>query len=207
MPTSLPRGLTDCLLWSEELGMGFHPREPMDYDCAYFKKYRELDNSKTGTALTQLRVDMVKRHFGKTGGELIDVGIGGGRFVIEFDAWGYDVNPDAVEWLERLAAYRDPYLHGADALTFWDSLEHIPDPEAAVACVRQWVFVSMPIYEGVKDCLASPHYKPGEHLHYWTFDGLVRWFQRQGFDLHEVNHMETEAGRRGIMSFAFKRVE
>lgn len=207
MAHSLPNGLTDTLLWSDELGMGFHPREPMSYDGGYFKKYRALDNSKSGEALTQLRRDMVERHFGNNGGQLIDIGIGGGRFVRQFDSWGYDVNPDAVEWLEQIASFRDPYLHGAEALTFWDSLEHIPDPEAAVACARRWVFVSMPIYDNVHDCLASPHYKPGEHLHYWTFLGLAGWFKRQGFEMFEANHMETEAGRRGIMSFAFRRTE
>lgn len=207
MAHSLPNGLTDTLLWSDELGMGFHPREPMSYDGGYFKKYQALDNSKMGGALTKLRVDIVERHYGDNGSQVIDVGVGGGRFVTQYGCWGYDVNPDAIEWLEERASLRDPYAHGADTLTFWDSLEHIPDPESAVACARQWVFVSMPIYDSARDCLSSPHYKPGEHLHYWTFSGLNAWFQRQGFEMYEANHMETEAGRRGIMSFAFRRVE
>lgn len=207
MAHSLPNGLTDTLLWSDELGMGFHPREPMDYGGGYFRNYRKLDNSDMGRALTKLRVDLVERHFGDNGTRLIDVGIGGGRFVREFDAWGYDVNPESVEWLEQIGSFRDPYASGVEALTFWDSLEHIPDPESAVACACRWVFVSMPIYDNARDCLESPHYKPGEHIWYWTFDGLARWFQRQGFEMYEANHMETEAGRRGIMSFAFKRVE
>lgn len=207
MTLCLPNGLTDTLLWSDELGMGYHPRPPMDYEGPYFKKYQALDNSPMGAALTQARIDLVKRHRRDSGGDVIDIGIGGGRFVVQFDAWGYDVNAEAVEWLEQIASYRDPYAHGADALTFWDSLEHIPNPESAVACARQWVFVSMPIYADAKDCLASPHYKPGEHIWYWTFDGLARWFQRQGFEMFEANHMETEAGRRGIMSFAFRRTE
>lgn len=207
MANNLPLGLMDTLLWSEELGMGFHPREPMDYEGPYFKHYQKLDNSRMGGALTKLRVDLVERHFGDNSSQLIDVGIGGGRFVTSYGCWGFDVNPDAIDWLEQGAAYRDPYLHGADALTFWDSLEHIPNPEAIVACARQWVFVSMPIYDSAQDCLASPHYKPGEHLHYWTFHGLVAWMKRQGFEIYEANHMETDAGRRGIMSFSFRRVE
>lgn len=206
MANSLPNGLMDSLLWSEELGIGFHPREPMDYEGPYFKKYQQLDNSKMGAALTKLRVDLVERHYGDNGSQVIDIGIGGGRFVTQYGCWGFDVNPDAVAWLEERSALRDPYANSVDALAFWDSLEHIPDPESIVACARQWVFVSMPIYENAKDCLESPHYKPGEHIWYWTFDGLSRWFQRQGFEMYEANHMETEAGRRGIMSFAFKRV-
>lgn len=207
MAINLPNGLTDCLLWSEELQIGFHARDPINYDHYYFNKYRALDATPMGATLTQARIDLVERHFGDNGRQLIDIGIGGGRFVTMFDCWGYDVNREAVDWLEQMASFRDPYANGVDALTFWDSLEHIPDPESAVACARRWVFVSMPIYRNQQDCLASPHYKPGEHLHYWTFDGLARWFQRQGFEMYEANHMETEAGRRGIMSFAFRRVE
>lgn len=206
MANSLPNGLMDTLLWSEELGMGFHPREPMNYEGPYFKKYQQLDNSKMGAALTRLRVDLVERHYGDNGSQVIDIGIGGGRFVTQYGCWGFDVNPDAVAWLEERSALRDPYANSVDALAFWDSLEHIPEPGSIVACARQWVFVSMPIYENAKDCLESPHYKPGEHIWYWTFDGLSRWMQRQGFEMYEANHMETEAGRRGIMSFAFKRV-
>lgn len=207
MQRNLPNGLTDTLLWSDELGMGFHPRQPMDYEGPYFKKYQALDNSKSGAELTKLRVDMVERHYGDNGSQVIDVGIGGGRFVKQYGCWGFDVNAEAVAWLEESKLFRDPYLHTVDALTFWDSLEHIPEPESVVACARRWVFVSMPIYDNARDCLASPHYKPGEHLWYWTFDGLARWFQRQGFEMYEANHMETEAGRRGIMSFAFNRME
>lgn len=54
MTHALPPGLTDCLLWSEELGMGFHPRPPMDYTGPYFEKYQLLDATPMGAALTRL---------------------------------------------------------------------------------------------------------------------------------------------------------
>lgn len=110
--------------------------------------------------------------------------------------------PEAVEWLRSEGRFREP---AANALTFWDSLEHIPDPEKAVEAADEWVFVSMPIYRDAADVLASKHYKPGEHLWYWTRDGLIRWFHRQGFFCVEVNSAETELGRDGILSFAFRR--
>ncbi|MNG41039.1 hypothetical protein D3C84_1299630 [compost metagenome] len=55
------------------------------------------------------------------------------------------------------------------------------------------------------DVLQSKHYKPGEHLHYWTLPGFVNWCEAQGFELQEANHAESELGREGITSFAFKR--
>ncbi|HHM6046671.1 TPA: methyltransferase domain-containing protein [Pseudomonas aeruginosa] len=201
MTASLPNGLTDCLLWSEELGMGFHPRSPMDYSGPYFEKYQALDATPMGTALTTARVDMVRRHFD---GEVLDVGIGGGRFVVESGGKGFDVNEEAVQWLKSRNAYADPYK-GVAAITCWDSLEHVPDPEALVRSVGEWVFVSMPVYKDQADCLKSKHFKPGEHLHYWSVRGLVGWFAKMNFGCVEINERESELGREGITSFAFRR--
>ncbi|EPK2878807.1 class I SAM-dependent methyltransferase [Pseudomonas aeruginosa] len=201
MTASLPNGLTDCLLWSEELGMGFHPRPPMDYTGPYFEKYQLLDATPMGTALTTARVDMVRRHFD---GEVLDVGIGGGRFVVESGGKGFDVNEEAVQWLKSRNAYADPYK-GVAAITCWDSLEHVPDPEALVRSVGEWVFVSMPVYKDQADCLKSKHFKPGEHLHYWSVRGLVGWFAKMNFGCVEINERESELGREGITSFAFRR--
>ncbi len=201
MTASLPNGLTDCLLWSEELGMGFHPRPPMDYSGPYFEKYQALDATPMGTALTTARVDMVRRNFD---GEVLDVGIGGGRFVVESGGKGFDVNEEAVQWLKSRNAYADPYK-GVAAITCWDSLEHVPDPEALVRSVGEWVFVSMPVYKDQADCLKSKHFKPGEHLHYWSVRGLVGWFAKMNFGCVEINERESELGREGITSFAFRR--
>ncbi|QIE86793.1 methyltransferase domain-containing protein [Pseudomonas nitroreducens] len=201
MTASLPNGLTDCLLWSEELGMGWHGRKPMDYEGAYFAKYQELDATPMGAALTKARVDLVRRHFA---GKVLDIGIGGGRFVQESGGFGFDVNPEALQWLNANGCYKNPHF-GWDAMTFWDSLEHIPDPELMLRSVGDWAFVSMPIYKDQSDCLKSKHFKPGEHIWYWTLDGFVSWMDRQGFELREINHAESELGREGITSFAFRR--
>lgn len=201
MTASLPHGLTDCLLWSDELGMGFHPRPPMDYSGPYFEKYQALDATPMGAALTTARVDMVRRHFD---GEVLDVGIGGGRFVIESGGKGFDVNEEAVQWLKSRNAYADPYK-GVAAITCWDSLEHVPDPEALVRSVGEWVFVSMPVYKDQADCLKSKHFKPGEHLHYWSVRGLIGWFAKMNFGCVEINERESDLGREGITSFAFRR--
>jgi len=202
MTSALPNGLTDCLLWSEELGMGFHPRPPMDYSGPYFEKYQALDDTPMGEALTRARVEMVRRH---TELAPVDIGIGGGRFVLESGGFGYDVNDDALCWLRRKGLLLDIYRSHAEVITCWDSIEHIPDPEKLLAQVGEWVFVSMPIYLNQWDCLRSKHYKPGEHLWYWTQSGLIAWFARQGFGCVEVNEKESELGREGITSFAFRR--
>ena len=201
MNRNLPHGLTDCLLWSDELGMGYHPRPPMDYNGSYFAKYQDMDDTEMGALLTAARVDLVRRYFD---GKVVDIGIGGGRFVTDSDSFGYDVNPDAVAWLGD--RYLDPYENGADAVTCWDSLEHIPEPEKFLATVKKWLFVSMPTYEGQSDCLASKHFKPGEHIWYWTIRGFIDWCGLNGFAVREVNAMETDIGREGITTFVCCRI-
>lgn len=202
MTSALPTGLTDCLLWSDELGRGFHPRPPMDYSGPYFEKYQKLDATEMGAALTRARVEFVRRH---TELPPVDIGIGGGRFVLESGGWGYDVNAEAVDWLREIDRHFDIYTLHAEAITCWDSLEHIPEPERLIEQAGEWVFVSMPIYRDQTHCLASRHYKPGEHLHYWTHDGLLLWFEQQGFACVEYTDIESQLGRDGITSYAFRR--
>ncbi|HAR44690.1 MAG TPA: hypothetical protein DCS05_00550 [Nitrospiraceae bacterium] len=204
MLPNLPDGLKNSLLWSDELGRGWCGKELVPYDSAYWQKYLEMDATDLGAQLTAARVDMVRRHFK---GQGVDVGIGGGRFAKESGFSGYDVNKDAVAWLKSGGRYSDPYQNNPAAVTCWDSLEHIPNPDLLLESVREWLFVSMPIYEGQVHCLKSKHYRPGEHIHYFTFEGFVSYCAGLGFRLAEYNTIESDLGREGIVSFAFKRVK
>lgn len=203
MQQTLPAGLNNTFLWSEELGYGWHTAPAMQYDSGYFAHYQKLDATPMGAALTNARIELVRKYTTPSYG--CDIGIGGGRYVEESNGFGFDVCPDAVNWLMdngRLAEQG----YGLQVATCWDSLEHIPEPEKLLARVREWLFVSMPIYTSMQDVLTSKHYKPGEHLHYWTLAGFIAWCERQGFEVQEVNHAEEELGREGITSFAFRRV-
>lgn len=177
----------------------------MLYGGEYFAHYQKLDATPMGGLLTKARLELVGKYISPA--EVVDIGIGGGRFVEESGGCGYDVCSDAVAWLQDLRAYIDPYKgHPVRAITCWDSLEHIPEPEKLLAQVREWLFVSLPICETAAEWGESKHMKPGEHLHYWSLQGFIRWCGLQGFECMEVNHAETELGREGITSFAFKRV-
>lgn len=204
MTQSLPSGLTDTFLWSPEKGQGFHTRPAMLYGGEYFANYQKLDATKMGGLLTKARVDLVKKYINPA--EVVDIGIGGGRFVQESQGCGYDVCPDAVSWLENMGSYTDPYAAPVSHVTCWDSLEHIPEPEKLLANVKDWLFVSLPLCESPEEWIESKHFKPGEHLHYWSLQGFVSWCASLGFECVEINHAETELGREGITSFAFKRV-
>lgn len=191
------------LLWLPELEIGWFPVTACPYDKAYWENYIDRDASLTGAALTAMRSAFVNAHWR---GNVIDIGVGGGRFVREHvSALGYDVNPYAVDWLKRTEYWFDPYNHSVPAITCWDSLEHIHNPGPLLANVKQWAFLSIPIYADCTDILRSKHFKKDEHCWYFTQCGLDNFMRLHGFVRIEHNVMEQAAGREQIESFAYQR--
>lgn len=184
--------------------MGFHPRPPMSYEGPYWQKYLVMDASPMGEALTEARKSLVENYWD---GPVVDIGIGGGRFVESMGdkGIGFDVNSEAVEWLVERGSFFDPYSSDVDAITCWDSLEHIPEPEALINQVNKFVFVSLPIFNDPEKVTSSKHYRPGEHIWYWSDSGLIKWFDSLGFELVERNNVETQLGREEIWTYVFRR--
>lgn len=184
--------------------MGWHPAPPMSYETDYWESYLERDRSEMGEKLTKARIELVRRYCPCA--DVIDIGIGGGKFVKDSGSWGYDINETATKWLKSIGAFRNPYTSMVEGITCWDSLEHIPKPENLLKHVKTWLFVSLPIFDNVETILTSKHYKPGEHIWYFTHQGLVQWCRQLGFELIEQNNIESSLGREGIDSYVFKRL-
>lgn len=192
------------LAFFPELGYGYFPvPESRPYDEDYFAKYVKMADTAMGEAITQERVNLVRRHHN---GDVVDVGIGCGHFVTACDSEGYDVNPHGIRWLEERNKFHDIYKAPAGALTFWDVLEHIDEPDAAIAQAKEWVFVSIPVFENAEHILRSRHFRKDEHIWYFTHEGLINWFGSHGFKCAEWSRFESELGRDGITTYAFKRV-
>jgi hypothetical protein len=197
------------LTWWPQSGVGYYPVtvgiEP--YDQGYFDNFKRNAETFIGQALMQARVDFVEQHYQ---GPLIDVGIGSGAFVElrqrSHPTYGFDVNPAGVGWLKNRNLFRNPYRRSFEAMTLWDVLEHIPDYPRLLANVREWLFLSLPIFTGVEHILRSKHFKPKEHCWYFTRDGLVNAIDCCHFELVSENTIETELGREDIGSFAFRRI-
>lgn len=172
----------------------------------YFDHYAALAGNPVSRAIHDARVRLVDTYAGASC-PVLDIGIGSGEFIRSRpNTFGYDVNPKAIEWLER------EELLGAisefQAFTFWDVLEHIDRPDRHYFKYipdGSLLFTSLPIFGDLRKVRASKHYKPGEHLYYWTEDGFVRWMAEYRFRLLERNEAESAAGRDSIVSFAFKR--
>lgn len=201
------RWADEGLVWLPARGMGWYPVTEQPYDAGYFAKYQGYAATPMGRAITAARVAMVERHAGP-GGLVVDVGIGCGDFVeARPGTCGFDINPAGVVWLKDRRRFWNPWEVPADALTFWDCLEHIHDPAPLLANAREWVFVSLPVVPGEGPPPAGwRHLRTDEHCWYWTDAGLLAWMAEHGFACMEQNDEETRLGRLDVQSFAFRRV-
>ncbi len=191
------------LQWLPELGLGWFPVQAQPYDESYWQKYRGHDTTLVGSLLTACRLDLVHRHHK---GSVVDIGIGGGRFVqSHHSASGFDINPAAVEWLHSVKKWVDPFSSIVEAATFWDSLEHIHDPAPLLRNVRRYCFVSLPIFRDCEHVLRSKHFKTEEHCWYFTRRGLEIFMKRFDFSQIDRTDMEQTCGREDIESFVFER--
>lgn len=177
----------------------------VNYDRAYFDKCASYEGNEIAAEVTRGRVKFVADHFGWA--TMVDVGIGGGEFLkARPGTFGHDVNPVAIEWLKRNDRWAGSLLDFR-AFSFWDVLEHIDEPEIYFhqILLGSFVFASLPIFAALDDIRESKHYRPGEHLYYWTQAGFVEWMDAYGFRLLESRDFETVAGRDSIRDFAFRR--
>ena len=195
------------LTWDDSLGVGYYPVELVgQYDKKYWDRYHSYRSNAIADSLMKARADLVGSIYGNA--PLVDIGIGSGHFMEKRGAqtFGYDVNPMAIKWLLERNLWWDPYAVDPEAISCWDSLEHISRPEALVRCVKSMIFISIPIFADPEHVMRSKHYRPDEHFWYFTRDGLINWMRRYGFSLVEENRMETNLGREDIGTFVFKRI-
>lgn len=181
------------------------------YDSNYFQNYQRLAQTDQGRVITSNRAALVSRWADMEAMTVLDIGIGAGQFVeaMSMRGWmiyGTDVNPVALDWL-RSRSWLAPEDLKADVLTFWDVLEHIPDPSTIFQKHQpEWIFLSMPIYHNEQHVFRSKHYKPGEHCWYFTEEGLRRFMHRHGYFLIELSATEiVHGGREDVWSFAFQK--
>jgi len=193
----------DQLIWLPDRGIGWYPVREAPYGLAYWERYLQMDQPSIGARLTEMRIDLVECFYN---GGVVDVGIGGGRFVTEKrGARGYDVNRYAEAWLRETGRWADPYAEPAGALCFWDSLEHIHNPSQLLQSVQSYVFVSCPVFRDAAHVMGSKHYRRDEHCWYFTREGIRDFMGRFGLEQCHANSMEQSAGREDIETFVFRR--
>ncbi len=197
------------LVWFPEKGFGWYPVKDTHYDDNYFNEYLRMENTEIGECLNKFRIDLVNKY---TQGLVLDIGIGCGTFINQRDnCVGYDICPKATYLLQKKELFFNPYNGGAlwkkiKGVTFFDTLEHIQWPELIFEHInRQFIFVSMPIFQDVKHLLRSKHLKKEEHYLYFTERGFIDYMASYGFELLDKREDETVCGREDIKTYVLRR--
>jgi hypothetical protein len=205
------------LMLCEDFGVAYQAdmkAQRVEYSNAYMEKVRAYEGSEIARTVNAGRVAMLVRQLGPNvrGVRVIDVGAGTGEFIRSaiaegFLAMGYDVIPAARKSLCEAGLWCSE-VTWFDAVTMWDTIEHMESPGELLARIPHGarLFVSLPIFDDLRCVRDSRHYRPGEHLYYWTAPGFVGWMERYGFICKEASDHETRAGRDSIGAFAFRKV-
>lgn len=181
------------------------------YDEDYWNKCAkyETENPERFRAVNQGRLDFVNKYC--KGADLLDIGIGAGHFLKARNdqnqpTRGLDVNPYAKKWLQENDLWSDNFP-GFKGFCLWDVIEHLEQPERMFRHMGygSYLFTSIPVFEDLKKIRESRHYRPGEHLYYYTDKGFVEYMALWGWRLVEKRDFEQRAGREQIMSYAFCR--
>ena len=126
---------------------------------------------------------------------------------------GFEVIPKAMAQLHKEGLFFDPYKEdlnkrGIAGVTFFDSLEHLYEPEKILERItKQYVFASLPIFKDKAHVLASRHFRPREHYWYFTQGSFRAFVKRCGFKMLDYREDETRIGRDSIGTFVFRRAQ
>ena len=139
-----------------------------------------------------------------SGSSFLDVGCGNGRYVLHFDdrfqTAGIDIQQypqwdEAPEKFQVADAADLPFEDGSfDTVVSFETLEHVPDPEAVLrefhrVCGRNIIF-SVPNCElprALEDSrLTFFHYTDRSHVNFFTRDSLSDILKNTGFEAQEM---------------------
>ncbi len=147
-------------------------------------------------------------------GALLDVGYGNGAFARAAEKCGYtvagvDVHGHDYGVTEHALSSPQHY----QVVTFFDSLEHFQDLEAVRELLGRtnYAMVSFPCRpRWFPSDLSWKHYRPGEHLHYFSSLSILRLFSRfhllSDSDLEDSIRGKLERSEQNIQTMVFKRV-
>lgn len=172
----------------------------MEYSYDYYYNLVKIQ-SQTGKVVADLRWAFILKHLSPD--SVLDYGCGVGFFKA-FAPEGiivdtYDIMP-VIQTGIRCNMY--------NLICLYDVLEHIPDFTELLPILRKTdnVIVTVPIKPALMLWKDYKHFKPGEHLHYFTDDLLTHIFETLGFGLLAKGQPECPP-RQHIWTYIFKRLE
>ena len=197
-------------LFDKKIVVQINKSSPIKYDREYFDHYKNLENTNMGLLISKGRVDLVRKYSQDL---VLDTGIGCGSFLsmIGEKGFGFDINEVGVRWLMERKKLLNPFLEKTDHITcwtFWDVLEHLPDPSVSLNLLKSkdFLFISIPIFNDFSTLKNNKHFKPNEHFYYFSDDGLIEYITKQGFVFMEKDDYEIKLGRQDIYRYVFQKL-
>jgi hypothetical protein len=187
----------------------------VDYNSEYFDKYIHYEGTELANKINDGRIALSTKYAAPIS-SVLDIGIGSGEFIktgykkTKTLFYGFDINSKAIVWLKNMRLWVDPYDHihaNMNVICCWDSLEHMPDPEKFLNVFKSGMYLitSIPIFKNIWKIKDSKHYRPGEHLVYFTDKGLKNYLGMYDFEFIEHQDFEIQAGREAIETFVFQK--
>jgi SAM-dependent methyltransferase len=159
---------------------------------------------------------------------VLDAGAGQGRFVALARTAGYDafgIEP-AQRGVERAAEIGAPVLSASietapvepsslDAIVLWHVLEHLPDPQDAVARIHGWLrpggglLIGAPNLASLQARLGGPrwyHLDVPRHRTHFTPAGLAHLLRGSGFEVTGIRHLLLEHNAYGMWQSGISRL-
>lgn len=170
----------------------------MEYDLEYYERTLLL-NSSTAEKISNIRWNWVKRARAKT---VLDYGSGVGWYRA-FRPPGIDVDTYDVGVAPQTGITKDEY----DLITLWDVLEHVSELGVIKFILQRvkWAAVTVPILPPGEYLHKWKHYKPGEHIRYYTEETLINFFEDSEFSFIKGGYPECPP-REDIFSAIFRKV-
>lgn len=196
----------DDLMLAHRDGVAWQTDMSYRMTVPYFEKCFGYTGSEIADRIHAGRRDFVNKFVGDDF-PVLDIGVGAGEFIKwRSHTMGYDVDPKAVAWLKSSGKWSDQFGRFR-AFTFWDVIEHVETPEDYFRhmVTGSRVFVCVPIFDDLRRIRESRHYRPGEHLYYFTARGFIAWMGMHRFELIGRSAHECAAGRDSVLTFAFER--
>jgi len=139
-------------------------------------------------------------------GVLLDFGCGARAFQKHWEATsgGEDI---------RIYSY-DPYFYPnhnflkeekINAITFWDSFEHISRLSIIPEFKADYLILTLPIIDRVSDIFTWKHYVPYEHTWLFSTKALQNLLHKWGYHLIEHSNLEADLRSPDVHSFCFNR--
>jgi hypothetical protein len=200
------------LVWFTRLGYGYLPqKKPFAYDMEYYLHYVELERHGLAFELSKRRAEFSDKYISDR--MVIDVGIGAGTFIKvrnwkwkKANTFGTDVCEEGLLWLREQGLEYSLTGRDCEVATFWDSLEHTLDASVYLAKVKDIAVITTPEYpDNPEGVMKSKHFKPDEHIYYFTREGIENFMDYYGFELKEISEFERGVGRQDITSYIFAR--